>query len=163
MSLFRIINDFYMVGIMISKIKNKLNQKTGSRFGSGSLTLFGNNSFFQGKVILNEEARISGKVEGTIITNEALFIEESAFVKGEIEGARVEISGEFHGSLKATEVLHLTETARVEGELTIACLIVEEGAKLKGNVLYLEKEVPATLKKSEKIEAVTHEFTGSLN
>lgn len=163
-SFFLNFNDFCMVGIMIGKIRSKLNQKARSSFGSSSVTLFGNNSFFQGKVILNEEARISGKVEGTIITEEALFIEEPAYVKGEIEGARVEISGEFHGNLKATEVLHLTETARVEGDLTIACLIVEEGAKLKGNVLYLEKENPVTVNnKNERIDAVSHEFTGSLN
>ena len=101
------------------------------------ISLFGPHSFFQGKVILKEETRIAGRIEGTIITEETLTIEETALIQGQIEGVRVEISGEFKGKITVLDTLHLTATARVEGEICATKLIVEEGAQLRGQILNL--------------------------
>lgn len=101
-------------------------------------SLLGHQTFFQGKVILKGEARLAGHVEGTIISEDVLIIEESALIKGEINGLIVEISGVFEGNLHAAELLRLTPSARVEGEIAAFKLVVEEGAKLLGKISSLD-------------------------
>jgi cytoskeletal protein CcmA (bactofilin family) len=115
-----------------------------------SLSLFGPNSLFQGRMILKEETRIAGRIEGSILTEEFLIIEESAFMQGEIEGIKVEISGRFKGTLKVSDVLHLTATADVEGELIVSKIVVEEGAKLRGSIVYLSQETNEALEVEEE-------------
>lgn len=101
-------------------------------------SLLGSQTFFQGKVILKGEARLAGHVEGTIISEDVLIIEESALIKGEVHGMIVEVSGVFEGNLRAAELLRLTPTARVEGDIASYRLIVEEGAKLLGKLSCLD-------------------------
>jgi cytoskeletal protein CcmA (bactofilin family) len=114
-------------------------------------SLLGSQTSFQGKVILKGEARLAGQIEGTIISEDVLILEEPAMIKGEIQGVIVEVSGVFEGKLHASDLLRLTATARVEGDIAAYRLIVEEGAKLIGKIASLEPsrhlkdEIPLTI------------------
>jgi hypothetical protein len=46
-------------------------------------SLLGSQTSFQGKVILKGEARLAGQIEGTIISEDVLILEEPALIKGE--------------------------------------------------------------------------------
>ncbi|MES2615005.1 MAG: polymer-forming cytoskeletal protein [Bdellovibrionota bacterium] len=101
-------------------------------------SILGNQTFFQGKLILKGEARLAGQVEGTIVAEDILIVEEGANIKGEIQGNFVEICGIFEGILQVSGTLKITPTAQILGEISAAKLIVEEGARLKGQVNSLD-------------------------
>lgn len=113
-------------------------ENVSKKYKGVPFSLLGSQTFFQGKVILKGEARLAGHVEGTIISEDVLIIEESALIKGEIHGVIIEVSGVFEGNLRAAELLRLTPSARVEGDITAYKLIVEEGAKLLGKLSCLD-------------------------
>jgi cytoskeletal protein CcmA (bactofilin family) len=117
---------------------NQSIENVSKKYKGVPFSLLGNQTFFQGKVILKGEARLAGHVEGTIISEDVLIIEESALIKGEIHGVVVEVSGVFEGNLHAAELLRLTPSARVEGEIAAYKLVVEEGAKLLGKLSSLD-------------------------
>ncbi len=98
-------------------------------------SVFGSDTFFSGKLILKGEARIAGKIEGSIFSEDVLIIEETAHVNGEVKGVVVEINGSFEGKIEVSGVLRLASTAKIKGDIIAMRLIVEEGAKLKGNIV----------------------------
>ena len=101
-------------------------------------SILGNQTFFQGKLILKGEARLAGQVEGSIVAEDILIIEEGASIKGDIQGNFVEICGVFEGNIRVSDTLKIASTARILGEISAAKLIVEEGAKLKGQINSLD-------------------------
>lgn len=101
-------------------------------------SLLGSETSFQGKVILKEDARIAGQIEGCLISEGLLIIEETSQIKGEIQAHAIEISGSFEGRITVTGTLRIMPTAYVKGEIVTAQLIVEEGAKIHGTINSLE-------------------------
>lgn len=101
-------------------------------------SILGHQTFFQGKLILKGEARLAGQVEGTIIAEDILIIEEGANIKGEIQGHFVEICGLFEGCIQVSDTLKIASTAKILGEIAAHKLIIEEGAKLKGQINSLD-------------------------
>jgi cytoskeletal protein CcmA (bactofilin family) len=79
-------------------------------------SLLGQQTFFQGKVVLKGEARLAGEIQGCI----------------------VEMSGCFEGVITVSNTLRLSPSARINGDISAFKLIVEEGAHLKGRVTSLE-------------------------
>jgi cytoskeletal protein CcmA (bactofilin family) len=101
-------------------------------------SLLGQQTFFQGKVVLKGEARLAGEIEGTVISEDVLIVEASAHIRGEIQGCIVEMSGCFEGVITVSNTLRLSPSARINGDISAFKLIVEEGAHLKGRVTSLE-------------------------
>lgn len=104
-------------------------------------SILGNQTFFQGKLILKGEARLAGQVEGIIVAEDILIIEDGAIIKGEIQGHTVEICGTFEGIIRVTNTLKITASAKIVGEINASKLIVEEGAKLKGQINSMDSPV----------------------
>lgn len=94
---------------------------------------------FNGKMFLQGEARLSGKIEGIIVSNGVLIIEESAVVVGDVQGVKVLLCGKVEGSVKASQFLQLTSTCKVNGDLAAPRLVVDDGAQLNGRVSYIEE------------------------
>lgn len=117
---------------------NQHHETTHKKIKGVPFSILGNQTFFQGKLILKGEARLAGQVEGTIVAEDILIIEEGATIKGEIQGNLVEICGFFEGSIQVADTLKITSTAKILGEIAAAKLIVEEGARLKGLINSLD-------------------------
>lgn len=113
-------------------------ENVSKKYKGVAFSLLGSQTFFQGKVILKGEARLAGHIEGSIISEDVLIIEESALIKGDVQGVVIEVSGVFEGTLRAAELLRLTPSARVQGDIAAYKLIVEEGAKLLGKLSCLD-------------------------
>ncbi len=101
-------------------------------------SILGSQTLFQGKLILKGEARLAGQVEGTIIAEDTLIIEEGASIKGEIHGIYIEVCGTFEGTLVASDTLKVSSTAKILGDICAAKLVVEEGAKIRGQINSIE-------------------------
>lgn len=89
---------------------------------------------FQGKVYLHGDARIGGDIEGTVVSSAMLTIEQSAVIKGDINGTNVLLNGRVEGIIIANEVLRLSPSSVVTGDLCAKRLIVEDGARIDGRV-----------------------------
>lgn len=92
---------------------------------------------FQGKMFLQGESRVGGHVDGSVICDGVLTVEESAVISGDLNGVVVLFNGRIDGNLKATDLLRLSPTARVYGDLVAKRLIVEDGARIEGRVSQL--------------------------
>lgn len=143
--------------------KKQITENPGSRPAEGHTTksksrgisMLADGCSFQGKMFLQGEARVGGHVEGSVICDGILTVEESAVITGDLNGVVVLFNGRIDGNLRATDLLRLSPTARIYGDLLAKRLIVEDGARIEGRVSYL----PSTDAVSEQSKAVE----GSLN
>ena len=85
--------------------------------------------------------RLDGALEGRIVSGHALVLGETAVVKGEIDGDRVEIFGRFHGTLRARGQVQIHAGAEVTGDLYTPSLMIEPGAVFEGHC-YLSQPAP---------------------
>lgn len=89
---------------------------------------------FKGKIFLRGEVRLGGHIEGQIVAEDDLILEESAVIDADIHGINVQISGQVNGNVVTQGILILTPTARMNGNIQTPHLIIEDGAILHGNV-----------------------------
>jgi len=117
---------------------------TGLDFSLGSNTaankasdspnvLFGKGCHMVGTFELEGQARISGNVEGEIISRDELIVEESGVVNAKIFGKRVKIFGRVKGDIQCEERIELHGGACVSGDLLSPILVIKEGVVFEGN------------------------------
>jgi cytoskeletal protein CcmA (bactofilin family) len=113
---------------------------------SAGLSMLAKGCHFQGKVYLHGDARIGGDIEGTIVSSAMLTIEQSAVIKGDINGTNVLLNGRVEGNIVANEVLRLSPSSIVTGDLCAKRLIVEDGARIDGHVSRMGEKESAKVK-----------------
>lgn len=122
---------------------------------SRGISMLADGCSFQGKMFLQGESRVGGHVEGSVICDGILTVEESAVITGDLNGVVVLFSGRIDGNLRATDLLRLSSTARIYGDLHAKRLIVEDGARIEGRVSYLPS--------ADTVSEQTNEIDGRLN
>ncbi len=98
------------------------------------ISMLAEGTSFKGKMFFRGEVRLGGHVEGHIVSDDDLIIEESALIEADIQGVNVQVSGQVKGNIKTQGVLILTPTARMTGNIQTPHLVIEDGAVLHGNV-----------------------------
>lgn len=123
---------------------------------SGDTTFIAAECQITGTVIIQGNARIDGKIEGTIQVTGDLVVGASAYLKANIEASTVSIAGEVCGNIKTTDLLELNSTARVVGDICTRQFKVEQGAHFTGlSQLFEEAPTPLTLtEQSKELHAV---------
>jgi cytoskeletal protein CcmA (bactofilin family) len=97
-------------------------------------TVIAGHSLIKGQLHLSGPTVVAGRVEGTIVAEDALEIGAEGSVEGDIEGVVIDIQGTVKGNVVATQACRLGPTARVVGELRAANLAIAEGACFVGQV-----------------------------
>lgn len=87
---------------------------------------------FKGDMIFDGVVRLGGNFEGRIFSNDVLIIEETAFVKAEIEADTVVISGKVLGNINAKTRIEIFRPAIVKGNISAPTLVMEEGVIFDG-------------------------------
>ena len=125
---------------MFSK-KSKVDGKSGLTIidggrsrGPRGISMLADGCTFDGRMFLQGESRIGGKVDGAVLSDGHLTIEESAQMKGEVTGVSVHLNGTMEGRIRVSDVLHISATGRVRGEIFAKRLIVDDGAKIEGRM-----------------------------
>ncbi len=98
-------------------------------------SIIGEQSYFEGKFLINGTIQINGKFEGNILKVDQIFIGPSGKVKANLEASSVVIEGVVVGNIKATTRIMLLPTARVLGDLKTPELIIQNGVILEGRCL----------------------------
>ena len=107
---------------------------------SEAVTLIAGDCQITGSLIVKGNARIDGKVDGSIQATGDVIIGQGAVVRADIEAKTVSIAGEVHGDIKTTDTLELGATARLFGDICTKQFKVEQGAKFVGTSQLLEPE-----------------------
>ncbi len=115
---------------------DKLKPKSVPR--DGAVTILTNGCHFSGKLYCRGASRIGGKIEGQIVSEGLLIIEEEAVINAEIKADEAIIQGRITGKLTATGRVELCATSKVEGDIHTPVLIVREGAQFNGRSTVME-------------------------
>ncbi len=94
----------------------------------------GADDVLQGRLEVQGDLKIAGKVEGELRATGNVTIDSSASVQASIEGANVSVRGQVTGSITARRRLTLGGKGRLNGDVMVGRLTVEDGATLNGNV-----------------------------
>jgi cytoskeletal protein CcmA (bactofilin family) len=86
----------------------------------------------EGRLDTTGTFRIDSAMKGTITSDEKLILGENARIEGQIEGNYVIIAGRFDGTIKAKGKVEILTKAIVTGEVHTPCLIIEPGAVFDG-------------------------------
>ncbi len=121
-----------------------------------TVTILTSGCQFSGKLFCRGATRIGGKVEGQIISEGLLIVEEDAVINAEIKADEVIIQGQVLGKLTATGRVELTTTSQFEGDIATPSLIVREGAQFNGRSTMIKKESDATSKTPRIIAGGKH-------
>lgn len=101
----------------------------------GGLTAFiDQGSEFEGKLSFRDTVRIDGRFRGEIASENTLIVGESGEIQASIRSNTIVISGSVEGDVTAGQKVVLHKTARVTGDIATACLVMEDGAILNGQV-----------------------------
>lgn len=128
---------------------------------SGQGTVIGANVKLIGTIQDANDIVIHGRIEGEVISNQAISITETAYVKGPISGELITIAGKVRGSITATGKLEILPTGKIFGSLTSKDISIKSGAIFVGKCTMpegeKEEEAETEESKEPKKEDTTYE------
>ena len=87
-----------------------------------------------GRITGSATVSVSGRVEGTVSLDDELVVEADGVVVADVEAESVSVHGTLEGTVVANDTVHLVAGCAVTGDLRAPRVIIEEGARFKGNV-----------------------------
>ncbi len=96
------------------------------------ITILTSGCSFSGKLYCRGASRIGGQIEGEIISENSLVIEEGAQIFASIQAEEAIIQGYVKGKIRASRRVELCANARFDGDIIAPSLIVREGAQFNG-------------------------------
>ena len=115
---------------------------------------------FSGKLSSKGSVRIDGRIVGEVKCGQTAIIGQSAHVEAKIEADTAIISGEVRGDINAKKKITLDKNARVTGNLVTPGIVIEEGARLRGQIMIGSEEELAEAKVSEASSASKNRGAG---
>ena len=106
-----------------------------------SASVIGPTMEFKGDLTADEDLIIEGLIVGTITHhNKHLTVGEKGRVKADVHANGVIVLGQLVGDIHCAGMVSLSKTADVTGNIFCGRIIMEDGAKFKGNVEMGERE-----------------------
>ena len=88
----------------------------------------------KGNLSGSEPLVIQGRVEGTISLGNHLTVETGGVVVADIEAANLTVNGEVQGNISASQTVSVSSTAKIVGNISAPRVVIEDGARFKGNI-----------------------------
>jgi cytoskeletal protein CcmA (bactofilin family) len=95
-------------------------------------TVIGAGVKVEGKFDAVGDVILKGKLSGTLDTQSALYLEEGAFIDGDMTAKNANLAGEIKGNVKVQNQVGLTKSAKIKGDLECQILSIEAGAIFNG-------------------------------
>lgn len=109
---------------------------------NGNLTVFGQETEFDGILEFTDSLVITGKFHGTIKATGDLEIDRSAVCDVDVMNAEsIVVSGKVTGRIEASESVELCSGSRVKGDIKTARIRISDNVEFEGQVSMLS-EVP---------------------
>jgi cytoskeletal protein CcmA (bactofilin family) len=135
------------------------NSKKGSFKGQmdndrTGVTILTNGCEFNGKLYCRGSTRIGGKIEGEIVSEGLLIIEDEAIIQANITAEEAVILGRVKGKLTAKIRVELCPSCSFDGDIAAPVLVIKEGAHFNGRSQMLtmaaEEKSPNHAKKPQE-------------
>lgn len=97
-----------------------------------NLSIFGDDTDFDGKMSFKNPILINGKYKGKINTESVLIISEHAIVEADINTKILILEGILKGDVEASETVDIHTTGRLYGNITTAKLKIADGVIFEG-------------------------------
>lgn len=97
-----------------------------------AVTILTSGCHFNGKLYCRGSSRIGGRIEGEVISEGMLIVEEAAVITAEVTADEVIIQGSVKGKLTAKGRVELAATSKFDGDISTPTLIIHEGAQFNG-------------------------------
>ncbi|MBJ7602134.1 MAG: polymer-forming cytoskeletal protein [Candidatus Dormibacteraeota bacterium] len=114
-----------------------------SERSEGQETYLGPNSRLEGKLIVEGDLVVHGRVTGELHSAGLIRVESGAKVEASLGADRVTLRGDVTGTVIAAGGLALEGSGSLNGDVQVGALIVEEGALLNGRVTMQRRGVGA--------------------
>lgn len=106
---------------------------------TGNLTVFGQETEFEGVLEFSDSLVITGKFEGTIKATGSLEIDKAAVCNvDKISAESIVVSGQVNGNLEGKERVELCNGSKVKGDIRTARLRIGENVEFEGQVSMIE-------------------------
>lgn len=92
------------------------------------------NTKIVGDINIGSCLRLDGEIVGNISCSEKLVVGEEGIIKGDIIASQIEVNGLIEGTIKTEDLLVLSHTAVIKGDVYTNRLVIEDGAKIEGNI-----------------------------
>lgn len=125
---------------MFSDKNDKNKKKKVVPTNTSAVTILTPGCHFNGKFFCRGSSRIAGKIEGQIVSEGLLIIEECAEIQADIQGEDIIVQGNISGTLEASGKVELTSTCTFTGDITCPSLIINEGAQFNGTTKMVPKD-----------------------
>jgi cytoskeletal protein CcmA (bactofilin family) len=126
---------------MVFSEKKQAPKRRVSTGSESSVTILTPGCHFNGKLFCRGASRIGGRIEGEVVSEGMLIIEEEALVTAEVRADEAIIQGTVKGKLTATSRVELSATSRFDGDIFTPCLIINEGAQFNGRCTMIDGAV----------------------
>lgn len=103
-------------------------------------TIVGSSVHLTGAIKDTSDITIFGSVDGEVVSEQKVIIEESAHVKGPITAAEVIVSGIINGTVIAKDKLELNPNGSISGNIDTADLLIHSGATFIGECKMPDKK-----------------------
>lgn len=102
-------------------------------------TIVGSSVHLTGAIKDSSDITIFGSVEGEVISDAKVIIEESAYVKGPVTAREVILSGFVNGTVNAKDRLELNTNGSIKGNIDTTELLIHSGATFIGKCTMPDK------------------------
>lgn len=108
---------------------------------TANLTVFGQETEFEGVLEFTDNLIITGKFKGTINATGALEIDKSAVCDVDVmKASSIVVSGQVEGNIEAQERVELCNGSKVTGDIHTARLRIADNVEFDGQVSMIESE-----------------------
>ncbi|MCX6118836.1 MAG: polymer-forming cytoskeletal protein [Proteobacteria bacterium] len=121
------------------KTNSNGNSKRGAQAKDLGVTILTSGCHFTGKLYCRGATRIGGTIEGQVIAEGLLVIEDEAVITGEVDAEDIVIHGKVEGKINARNRIEFCSTADVHAEVSTPSLIVHDGALFNGRTVMTKK------------------------
>jgi cytoskeletal protein CcmA (bactofilin family) len=97
-------------------------------------TVIGPTIIIRGKLKVEEDLDVKGRIEADITSQRSLRVENSGIVKANVKVKTAIISGVVVGNITADEKIEIAPDGRVVGDLLAPRIIISDGAAFRGRV-----------------------------
>ena len=133
------------MGVFSTKETGAVAQNSMNQLGVGTL--------LAGDLKSESDIRIDGTIRGSVTTSAKLVVGATGVVEGDGVCQNAYIEGHVSGKMEVSGLLILNKSAHIEGDITIAKLVVEEGATFNGRCAMNTSSV-VSMENEQKVRAI---------
>lgn len=101
---------------------------------SERMSVFGPTLKFKGELKAQEDLKIEGRIEGTIIHQQRVLVGAKGEVVANVTANAIDVEGRLQGDMHAKKSIKVSQSAVVRGNLRAPSVSITEGANFNGSV-----------------------------